>query len=432
MNLLSAFLVILLLVVLNAVFAMGELALVSVRRARLAVLVRNGVPGATQAAALAEDPHRFLPTVQVGITLVSIIEGTFGGAKIGHLLTPYVARVPWFAPFASEIALGVTVVAITYLMLVLGELVPKQLALRRPERIAAALSRPLGVLSRLTAPAVWVLGRSSALVLRGFGISRIDPQTVTEEELRALIAEGAAAGVLETEERAMIERLLRLADKPVRAIMTPRNELAWIERNASRREIARVIKTVPHSRLVVCEGGIDNPVGVIWAKDILDMLLDGGDISINAVLRQPVVIPETISALVVLERLRADPLGLALVLDEYGGFEGLVTAADVFAAIVGQPPKPHSLLPEAPVEGAPAEFTLDGTEPIDEIRDRLGIESVPAEGTYHTLAGLVLALLHRVPATGDKVAYGGWSFEVLEMDGRRVQLVRVVREALAA
>lgn len=230
----------------------------------------------------------------------------------------------------------------------------------------------------------------------------------------------------------MIERLLRLADKPVRAIMTPRNELAWIERNASRREIARVIKTVPHSRLVVCECGIDNPVGVIWAKDILDMLLDGGDISINAVLRQPVVIPETISALVVLERLRADPLGLALVLDEYGGFEGLVTAADVFAAIVGQPPKPHSLLPEAPAEGAPEEFTLDGTEPVDEIRDRLGLENVPAEGTYHTLAGLVLALLHRVPSVGDKVAYGGWSFEVLEMDGRRVQLVRVVREALAA
>ncbi len=427
---LLSLLVILLLVALNGVFATGELALVSARRARLEVLVRRGHPGADRARALAADPHSFLPTVQVGITLVSILEGTFGGASIATRLAPQLARIPILAPIAHELALTLCVIVITALMLVLGELVPKQLALRHPETIAARLSLPLLVLSRVAAPIIWVLSQSSALVLRLIGITKTGPQTVTEEELRAVIAEGAQTGVLDVEERNMIERLLRLADRPVRAIMTPRNELVWLERHADPQALRAFVKSSERTRLVVCDGDVDHPVGVIRAKDVLDRLIDGGALTVDAVMLPPVVVPDTISAFDVLDQLRGHPLGLMLVLDEYGSFEGVVTAADVFDAIVGsEPAEPGTVLPkETLTEGV---LTLDGAASADEVKDRLSLVDLPAEGSYHTLGGLILALLRRVPALGDKVVFSGWLFEVLEMDGRRVHKVRASRQALA-
>jgi len=415
-------LVVLLLVLLNGVFAMSELALVSVRRARMMVLERQGVPGASTARLLAEDPQRFLPTVQVGITLVSVLAGVFGGAKISARLESWLLDIPQLAPFAASLSLTVVVVLTTYLTLVLGELVPKQLALRRPERVAALVASPLERLSRVVGPVVWVLGKSSGLVLRLFGAHSDERQAVTEEELKALLAEGAEEGVLETEEHEMIERLLRLADKPVRAIMTPRTELAWIDRTDPQRDIATTLKATPHSRFVVCDGSIDNVVGVVQAKDILDRLLDGGEVSVAAALRKPMVIPDTVTALDALERLKSDPLGLALVMDEYGSFEGLVTAADVLQAIVGEPADPTAVLGdgEAAVAGA---LLLDGAMPVDEIKSRLELPALPAEGSYHTLAGLLLALLRRLPRVGDRIVFGGWRFEVVEMDGRRVSRV---------
>ena len=420
---------VLLLVLLNGVFAMGELALISARRPRLAVLERRGVSGAARAAPLAGDPQRLQPTVQVGITLVSIIEGTFGGARIAGNLTPHLARLPALRPFAGELALALVVIVITALMLVLGELVPKQLALRYPETIAARLALPLQLLSRVASPVVLVLGWASALVLRLIGISRETRQTVTEEELRAVLAEGAQAGLLEVEERNMIERLLRLADRPVRAIMTPRHELSWVERRGGRAELAHAMKNSVHTRLVVCDGGVDDPGGIILVKDALDLLLDGGELSIDAVIRPAQVVPETISAFVALERLRALPLGILLVLDEYGSFEGIVTTADIFAAIVGEQSEPgHAAIPTNAHDGV---VSLDGTSPADEIKDRLQLDDLPAAGSYHTLAGLILALLRRVPAVGDKVALSGWTFEVVEMDGRRVQRVEARRQKLA-
>jgi magnesium and cobalt exporter, CNNM family len=426
--LVSAILV-LLLVLLNGLFAMGELALISARRPRLAVLERRGVAGADRARLLADDPQRFLPTVQIGITLVSIIEGTFGGARIAGGLTPYLERVPAFRPFAGELALALVVIAITFLMLVLGELVPKQLALRFPEAIAARLALPLLLLARAASPIVWLLGWTSGLVLRLSGISRETRQTVTEEELRAVLAEGAQAGLLEVEERNMIERLLRLADRPVRAIMTPRNELSWIERHAGRAELAHALKNGSHTRLVVCEGGVDDPVGIILAKDVLDLLLDAGELSIESVIRPAQVVPETISAFHALERLRGLPMGILLVLDEYGSFEGIVTAADIFEAIVGEQTEPGAA--PAPTHAPDGVISLDGTSPADEVKDRLMLGDLPAAGSYHTLAGLILALLRRVPAVGDKVAFSGWMFEVVEMDGRRVQRVQASRQKLA-
>ena len=424
-------LIILLLILVNGVFSLSELALVSARRARLAVLERKGVAGAAAARTLAEDPQRFLPTVQVGITLVSVFTGVFGGARIASHLQDWLAHFPAIASASESLALAIVVVVTTYLTLVLGELVPKQLALRRPEQMAAYVARPMAWLARATSPAVWLLGKSTTFVLRIFGLHRSVRPLVTEEELRALLAEGAQAGVLENEERDMIERVLRLADKPVRAIMTPRTELAWIDRTDPPKEIAVALKSAPHSRFVVCDGSVDNVVGVVQAKDILDRILGGGELSLGAALRQPIVVPDTVTALDALERLKSDPLGLALVLDEYGSFEGVVTAADVLEAIVGDPADMASsggtLEP-----GGEGELLLDGMMPVDEAKARLNLpEELPSEGSYHTLAGLLLALLRRVPRAGDRIVFAGWRFEVTEMDGRRVDKVRVMREPAA-
>ncbi len=421
--------VVLLLIAVNAMFALSELGLVSSNRARLAVLERKGVSGAALARVLADDPQRFLPTVQVGITLVSILSGVFGAARFADRLTPLLVRAGLPSQAAASLSLTVVVLLITFLTLVVGELVPKQLALRQPERVAAFVARPLMALTRMTGPVVWLLGRSTSAVLRLAGAHRPLSQTVTEEELHALLAEGEQSGVIETEERGMIERVLRLADKPVRAIMTPRNNLAWIDRTDTPAEIAATLKSEPHSRLVICDGGVDNPVGVVLAKDLLNRLLDGHSLSIAEALRTPGVIPDTVTALDALERLRTDPLGLALVMDEYGSFEGVVTAADVLQAITGEPDAEPS--PAGAAAGPPGVLALDGKMPVDELKARLGLPDLPAEGSYHTLAGLILALLRRVPRAGDRIVFGGWLFEVMAMDGRRVDRVQASREALA-
>lgn len=422
--------VILLLIVVNGLFSLSELALVSVRRARLAVLERKGVKGASAARSLSDEPQRFLPTVQVGITLVSVFTGVFGGARLASHVQAWLETIPAIAGFAEGLSLTLVVIVTTYLTLVLGELVPKQLALRGPEMMAIRVARPIVILSHLVGPAVWLLGKSSDGILLLFGLRHASRQSVTEEELKALLIEGAQTGVLEMEERDMIERVLRLADKPVRAIMTPRTELAWIDRTHPAKDIIAALKAAPHSRFVVCDGSIDNVVGVVQAKDLLDRILGGGELSVSASLRQPMVVPDTISALDALERLKADVLGLALVMDEYGSFEGVVTAADVLQAIVGEASGPEHQ------EGVPgpegdATMTLDGMTPVDELKARLNLPDLPAEGSYHTLAGLLLALLRRVPATGDRIVFGGWRFEVLEMDGRRVDKVMAGREPAA-
>jgi len=427
MDILIEIVVVLTLIGVNALFALSEMAVVSSNRARLTVLERKGFPGAARARVLAEDPQRFLPTVQVGITLVAVLSGVFGGARGAVLVTPLLTAIGVPGPLAASLSLFAVVVLITYLTLVLGELVPKQLALRDPERVAAAVARWLTILAGIVSPFVWVLSHSSAAVLRLMGAHRSRPQTVTEEELRALLAEGEQTGVLEAEERDMIERVLRLADKPVRAIMTPRTDLDWIDRTDPPHEIIDTLKNSPHSRFVVCDGAVDNVIGVVQAKDLLDSVIDGRPLSIASVLRQPMVMPDTVTALDALQRLKNDEMGLALVLDEYGSFEGVVTAADVLQAIVGEPDDDE----EDAVAAAPGVLLLDGMTPMDEVKARLMLPDLPAEGSYHTLAGLVLALLQRVPRTGDRIVFAGWLFEVIAMEGRRVERIRASREVLA-
>jgi putative hemolysin len=427
MHLALQLLVLAILILLNGAFSLSELALVSARRAMLTLMERRGVAGAARARSLADNPQSFLPASQFGITLIGILTGVFGGEELAARLAVPLARITPLAPYAAPLALTITVLTITFLTLVFGELVPKQLALRHPERVASFIAQPLAIVAKITAPAVWLLGHATALVLRAFGPAGADRRAMSEEELKAMLVEGAETGVLETEERDIIERVLRLADKPVRAIMTPRTEIAWIDRQAPRPNIIAALRAAPHSRFVVCDGAIDNVAGIVQAKDILDRVLDGKDFSLAAALRQPMAIPDSVSALEALERLKADTLGIAIVLDEYGSFEGMITAADVLEAIVGDAedtgPKEHAAAP-----GAPEIFELDGLTPVDETKARLHLPDLPSEGTYHTLGGLILALLQRPPRKGDAIIFGGWKFEVLSMDGRRVERIRVAKD----
>jgi putative hemolysin len=414
------------LILLNGVFALSELALVSARRAMLTLMERRQVRGAARARALADNPQAYLPASQFGITLIGILTGVFGGAQLGTRLAVPLSRIPWLAHYASTVALTVTVLVITFLTLVFGELVPKQLALRHPERLAVIVAGPLAILATIAKPVVWLLGVSTKLVLSLFGPPGDDRRAMSEEELKAMLVEGAETGVLETEERDIIERVLRLADKPVRAIMTPRTEIDWIDRTAPRSSIIATLRNAPHSRFVVCDGSIDNVAGIVQAKDILDRVLDGKDFSLAAAIRQPMAIPDSVSALEALERLKSDALGIAIVLDEYGSFEGMITAADVLEAIVGDPDDP------APKDGKPqtdqTRFEFDGLMPVDETKARLHLPDLPNAGSYHTLGGLILALLRRPPRTGDTIIFDGWKFVVLAMDGRRVERVRVEKD----
>ena len=418
-----------LLILLNGAFALAELALVSSRRAMLTLLERQGLRGATRARLLADDPQSFLPTIQFGITLVGILTGALGGTQLGERMQGPLSHIPYIAPYAAPLSVAFTVLVITYLTLVFGELVPKQLALRHPERLALLVSGPVAVLAGAVSPVIWLLSKTTHIVLRLFGPTPDDRRGVSEEELKALLVEGAETGVLETEERDIIERVLRLADKPVRAIMTPRTEIIWLDRSAAREDIIARLRAASHSRFVVCDGSVDNVAGIILSKDVLDRLLDNreGPI-ISPVLRQPMAIPDSVSALDALDRLKADDLGMALVFDEYGSFEGVVTAADVLEAIVGDA---EDTGPSSYIEPLPdSSYELDGLTPVDEIKARLHLPNLPKEGSYHTLGGLVLALILRPAAKGDAIMFGGWKFEVLGLDGRRIERVKVVKGAV--
>jgi putative hemolysin len=319
------------------------------------------------------------------------------------------------------------VVATTYLSLILGELVPKRLALRNPERVAALVAPLMDGLSRVALPVVWLLRASSTVVLRLFGAGP-PAQQVTEEEVRAIIQEGAAAGAIAHQEGQMIQRVLRLADRPVRALMTPRTEVAWIDRSDSAQDIAARLKASPVSRFVVADGTIDNVLGIVQAKDLLDMMLDGEAMNIRRAIRTPLVLPDAMSGLAALDRLRNDRLGMALVMDEYGAFEGIVTAADLLEAIVGELHEGGTDATPGIVRREDGTLLLDGMLPADEVKQELALAVLPDEGEYHTLAGLLLHLFRRLPREGEGISHGGWRFEVVDMDGRRIDKVLVRRE----
>ncbi len=419
------------LVLLNGFFAMSELAVVSSRRTRLQVLARSGMPGARTALALAEEPSTLLSTVQIGITLIGVLAGAFSGATIANKLAVWLDTFPAVRPFSHGLAIALVVAAITYLSLIIGELVPKQIALRNAESIAARVARPLRQLSRIASPAVWLMRVSSDVVLKLLGVQKASAHVVTVEEVRALIAEGAEAGVFEHSEREIIERALRLDDRSVQTIMTPRHEVVWIDVDDGPADIARKIRESEHSRYPVCRNSPDEVLGFVLARDLLAQAFEGKPFDLKAVTRAVPAIHESTTALEALEMVRRSAVHVALVVDEYGSLQGIATVKDITEAIVGtireneQPEQPEAMQRE---DGS---WLIDGLMAIPEAKHVIGIPDVPEHEGFHTVAGFVMWRLGRVPKAGDRLEWHGWSFEVVDMDGRRIDKVAVTPPAPA-
>jgi putative hemolysin len=418
--------IVLCLVVINGVFALSELAIVSARRSRLRALAKAGRKGARSALALAEDPGRFLSTVQIGITLVGVIAGAFSGATLGVKLENFFFASGMSRDAAEIFGLGTVIVAITYLSLIIGELVPKNLALRNPEGIACAVAPMMTQLARVGSPLVWLLDNSTKIVLRVTGQAPQPSSAVTEEEIKSLVAEAESAGVLESGERQMISGVLRLGDRAVLGLMTPRTDVDWIDLNADEADIKSRLMKTGHSRLPVAEGSADAMIGVVQARELLAAMLADKPLDVRAHVRKAPIIPETMDALDALQVLREAPVPMALIHDEYGHFEGLVTPADILEAIAGVFHSDADGREPYAVERDDGSWLLSGAMPADEMAERLEL-ALPESRDYHTVAGLVLSHMHHLPATGESVAAFGWRFEVVDLDGRRIDKVLATR-----
>jgi putative hemolysin len=415
-----------LLIVLNGLLAMSELALVSARRSRLDQLAGQGHRGARTALRLLDDPSGFLSTVQIGITLVGILAGAIGGATLADRLGDWLDSFPAIAPNGDRIAIGIVVVLIAYLSLIVGELVPKRIALTNPERVASFVARPMRLLSRLAAPGVWVLRASTEAALRLLGLSGSRSETVTEDEVKSLIAEGTRAGVFVPQERRMIEGVLRLADRPVRVVMTPRAEVVWIDAAADRQTLREVVESSPFSRLLVCENAIDNAVGILNTKDVLPPALRGEPISVRALTAPVLVVPDRTSVLQLLDRFRREGIHMAVVVDEYGTTEGVATLTDVLESIAGDLPERGELTEPPVVQREDGSWLVAASMPFDEFADRFALRG-GTDGGFHTVAGFVLHRLGHLPDAGESFHYGDLRIEVVDMDGRRVDRVLVQR-----
>ncbi len=415
-------LVVAVLILVNGFFAMSELALVSARRARLEAMVREGVRGAARALALAENPARFLSAVQVGITLVGLSAGAFSGATLAQRLAATLQELGLGFEAAEFLAVGTVVLATGYASLIVGELVPKQLALARPERIAVRVAGPMTLLVRLASPLVVLLELSSRAVLALVGRGGQAAEPVSEREIGALVAEAESAGVVEPEEKRMIDRVLRLGDLPVRAVMTPRREIDWLDLDRPVEEqLARLVAS-PHSRLPVGRGRVDEVTGVVRAKDVVAELAVGRRLDLARLARTPPALHEGADVLAALAALRTTDLDMLLVVDEYGTCEGLVTSSDILGAIAGELPVPGASAEPDAVRREDGSWLLDGAKGIDAAAELLGLE-LPTERDYHTVAGFVLDRLRRLPTAGDAFEALGWRFEVVDMDGRRIDKV---------
>jgi putative hemolysin len=412
--------IILALILLNGVLAMGELSIVSSRDARLKAMARSGSKGAQAALQLAADPGRFLSTVQSGITLIAIFSGAYSGASLGEPATQRVQMLGVDPETAHTVGFGIVIFLTTYFSLVVGEIVPKQIALRSPEPIAVVMARPMSWLSRITAPFVWVLDRSSALIFKLLRLDRESRNQVTAEELHLVVAEAQSAGVLEEDERAMISGIVRLADRPVREVMTPRMEIDWIDLECGRDEIRSALAATPHSRIPVARGSVDDIVGVVSSRDLLIALLDGRDLKLSALMRTAPVIPDLMDAMDALAVLRAADVPLALVHDEYGHLDGIVTPGSILAALAGTFASDIDQGEEpALVERNDGSWLVSGAASADLLTDRLGV-NLPHDRDYSTVAGFALSVLKHLPETGEKFRYDSWSFEIVDMDGRKI------------
>ncbi len=412
-------LIILLIALINGALAMTEAAFIRARKARLTQLAEEGDRRAIVTLEMMDDPNRFLSTTQIGITLIGILAGAFGGATVADGLAAWLRQFPAAAPHAQTLAIIAVVLLTTYLSLVIGELVPKRLALQNPERIALVAVPAMRTLATITAPAVRFLGFSTEVILRALGARPRDEPPVTEEEIRALIREGIQAGVFEAAEEEMVAGVFSLGDRRVDQLMTPRTEIIWLNLDDDADAHRQKLIACPHSRLPVAHESLDRVIGVVRAKDLLDRLLAGDPLDLKTCVRPPLYIPESTTAARALDLFRQTGKHIALVIDEHGGVAGLVTIYDLLEEIVGD------IETHQAVQRPDGSWLLDGLLPVDDLRDLFELAELPGEeeGLYQTLGGFIMAELGRIPNTGDRVVWRNLVFEVVDMDARRVDKV---------
>lgn len=418
--LLIAILSVLLLLVLNGLFAMSELAVVSAKKGRLQGRARVGDKGAAAALRLAEHPTRFLSSVQVGITLIGILAGAFGQATIAAELDKILEGWPAIAAYSEAISTGLVVVAITYVSLIVGELVPKRLALLFPEAVAAMAARPLAALAVVMGPFITLLTASTAGVLRLMGVRDAEGQHMSQEDVEIALAEGTRAGLIEPAEQKIMTEVMRLGDRPVRVAMTPRRDVYWISLADAPEKQREELRASPYSRIVVCaEHDVDDPLGVLHKKDVADLLIDRGAFDLRPLVHTPLFIPDTTSILRALEHFKKTTVHMAFVVDEFGNLEGVITPIDLLEMIAGDFPEAHDAPSPLIVRRGDGSFLVDGRADLLDLGDVLGEEFGDGDG-FHTAAGLVLQRMGRIPREGDAIVIGGHTVEVVDMDERRI------------
>jgi len=418
--------VILLLIVANGVFAMSEIAIVSARKSRLQQWVNEGNHKARIALDLANSPNQFLSTVQFGITLVGILAGAYGGATIAESLAITLQSVPYLAKYNEAIAIGIVVVVITFLSLIIGELVPKRLALSNPEKIAVSMAAHMRRLFVMTSPIVRLLSYFTDLVLKVMRIPASSESPVTEEEIKVLMDQGIQAGLFEEAEKDMVESVFDLGDKRVGALMTPRTEMHWLDANDPPNVIQQKILESDYSRFPVAHGSLDKIIGVVRAKDLLTCIMKKQEIDLKNWLRRPLFVPENAVGLRVLELFKQSRTHIALVVDEYGLIQGMVTLYDILEAIVGDLPSIDEKDEPLAVQRKDGSWLIDGMLSVDEFKEIFSQDELPDENRYQTVGGFVMTHLGRIPSIADTFEWGGMRFEVVDMDEHRVDKVLVV------
>jgi len=424
---LTEILIIFLLFLASGVFSMTEMAVVSSSKARLRALVEDGHAGAKAALELAENPNRLLSSVQTGITLITTLTGAYGGATITYEMASYISTIPVLSPYSDGLALVTVVLLITFFNLVIGELVPKRIALSNPERIASLAAPPLAAFSRLVSPVIILLSFCTDLVLRALGVKAYTKPAVTEEEIRILIDQGTTAGVIEEEEQDIMERVFSLGDRRVNSIMTPRGEIVWLDVDDSRAEISRKTAGGAYSMFPVCSKKLDNVLGVVQSKDLLSCNLADQKIDLKSSLLPPLFVPESMRALKVLEKFKQTGIHLAIVLDEFGSVQGIVALVDLLEGLVGDIPHIDDLAEPQIVKRQDGSWLVDGALPVDDFRETIDPEGLPEEeeDQYTTLGGFVMVHLEKIPTAGDSFEWNGYRFEVVDMDERRVDKILV-------
>ncbi len=421
------------LIILNGVFAMSEIALVTARRARLQKLAEEGDRAAEAAMRLGDDPNRFLSTVQIGITSIGVLNGIVGEATLSHPFGVWLHRVGVESPWAEYLATGLVVISITYFTIVLGELVPKRLGQMNPEAIARLVARPMLWLAAITKPFVRLLSGSTQLVLRTFGVSERTEPSVTQEEINLMLAEGSSAGVIEQHEHQMVRNVFRLDDRQIASLMVPRSDVVYFDVNDPLEENLKRFEESDHSRFPVLRGGWEEVLGVANARKLLAQTLRGERPNLMQHLQPAVFVPESLTGMELLENFKTSGVQLAFIVDEYGEVQGIVTLQDVMEAITGEF-KTHRAEDAWAVQRDDGSWLLDGLIPVPELKDRLGLRGVPEEerGRYNTLSGMLMLLLGRLPQTADVCHWEDWTFEIVDLDGKRIDKVLATRKQTEA